>query len=108
MKCIICSAEIDEARVVPPIEGPGGRLIDDYTGRLKLARDLERWTCASITAQVPGGCKTVRSGHLCPAHSVDDLTFALAPKVALPETIAAPAAAPAAKTESKTDTKGKS
>ena len=80
MKCIICPAEIDEARAVPPIEGPGGRPIEDVTGKLKLARDLEKWTCASITAQVPGGCKTIRSGHLCPAHIPDDVTFALVPK----------------------------
>jgi hypothetical protein len=75
MKCLLCSTEIDEARTFPPIEGPGGRLIEDVTGRLKLARDLEKWTCVTIMAQIPGGCRTIRSGHVCPAHPLGDLTL---------------------------------
>lgn len=95
MKCIICSVEIDEAQEFPPIEGPSGRLIEDLTSRLKLARDLEKWICATITAQVPGGCKTIRSGHLCPAHSVDNLSFSLDLPIVVtkPQTAAAPAPA---------------
>jgi len=77
MKCIICPSEIDESKTFPPIEGPGGRPIDDLTGRLSHARQLERWTSMTITAQAPGGCKTIRSGHLCPAHNPDDVTFGL-------------------------------
>ena len=96
MKCIICSVEIDEAREIPPIEGPAGRPVEDLTGKLKLARELEKWTCASITAQILGGCMTIRSGHLCPAHKVVDLTFALVPAKIEP------------KSEPKTDAKGKS
>jgi len=99
MKCIICSVEIDEARVIPPLEGPGGRLIEDLTSKLVHARELEKWICATITAQVLGGCKTIRSGHLCPAHKVDELTFALAP--------ASTSASAATKPESKNESKGK-
>lgn len=86
MKCIICQAEIDESKAFPPIEGPGGRPIEDLTGRLQLARMLEKWISVTITAQVPGGCKTIRSGHLCPAHNPDDVTFGLLlPIVTKPE-----------------------
>ena len=103
MKCIICSAEINESLEIPPIEGPSGRMIEDLTGKLKLARELEKWTCASITAQILGGCMTIRSGHLCPSHKVVDLTFALGSQtlVPKPEVVTAPAAPASAKSDAK-------
>jgi hypothetical protein len=110
MKCIICPSEIDEAKVVPTIEGPSGRPIEDIAGKMKLARELEKWTCASITAQVPGGCKTIRSGHLCPAHNVDNLNFSLdipiIATVAAPST-ASPKGASTPTSQPQTESKGK-
>jgi hypothetical protein len=102
MKCVICPAEIDETRAVPPIEGPGGRMIEDVSQKLKLARDLEKWSCVMIMAQLSGGCRTVCSGHLCPAHSVDDLTFGLVKAEIKPSGLS-PAPVPA-----KAESKGKS
>ena len=76
MKCLICDASVDEGRPIPPVEGPGGKLIDDVTGRIKLARELESWTHVTLTAQLPGDCKTLVAGHVCKKHDLKVLDLA--------------------------------
>ena len=70
MKCLLCPVTMDEAQKFPPIEGPGGMLVEDVGGRLRLARSLESWTHVYLTAQTKGGAQTVFAGHLCPGHDL--------------------------------------
>ena len=80
MKCLICSAEIDELREFPPTVGPGGVQIEDTLGRWKHSQAVGAWTHLTLTAQVPAGTVTVLSGHICPAHVISSDGIALAAK----------------------------
>ena len=77
MKCALCPQTIDEAQQFPPVEGPGGRLIDDEVSRVRLASALEKWTHVQVTAQARGGCLSVFSDHVCPKHDVSKIRICL-------------------------------
>jgi hypothetical protein len=70
MKCLVCSAEIDELKEFPATPGPGGQLIEDTLGKWKHSQAVGAWTHVTLTAQVSAGTVTVLSGNVCPAHPV--------------------------------------
>jgi len=74
MKCLLCPSTVDESLAVPKIEGPGGVMVYDVGARLRLIRELERWTHVTLTAQLPGDCRTLASGHVCSKHDLRRLT----------------------------------
>jgi hypothetical protein len=90
MKCLLCSAEIDEVKVFPPMPGPHGQMIEDVVGKWNHSQVLVTWTHVALTAQKGGGSMSILSGHICSAHPVKPGSVAL---------VAAPVAAVSKPTE---------
>ena len=78
MKCLVCSAEIDELKEFPAAVGPQGQLIEDTLGKWKHVQAVGGWTHVTLTAQVSAGTVTVLSGNVCPAHPVTAESIMLA------------------------------
>ncbi len=75
MRCLLCEAVIDETLSVPPVEGPGGKLIEDVAGKARIARTLEKWSCVAIVGMLPAGATTLYSGYVCEKHDLGALAL---------------------------------
>jgi hypothetical protein len=96
MKCLLCSAEIDEYKSFPVVTGPQGQRIEDVMGQWTHGQALSSWTHIALTAQHGGGTLVLLSGHICPAHPVKAGSIALVASKA-PERAHPPASLPATK-----------
>lgn len=60
MKCLLCTAEIDESRVINPR--------NEYDREMH-ARELEQWEQVTVTVARAGAVQLL-NGHVCPAEKL--------------------------------------